>query len=254
MLPFGIQQTVETCLAAVQVNRLHTLEYGYRLAMHAALGAANPHLAPATSVRPGSVAGFARRSYLRILAARFVLPLWVAQLPDDDTPQRILADCEQIIHDAEAGLMNEERTDEFFDLYFSNDEDIFDRYFNQDHMRPPGVSDVLRGKSVSAGQVAKYVMGDIWGDLYVLQHGLEHRKDFNYPLEADLSLTDEEYTDYESADSDIRCAIASGVVVNPLLIDNMPGQLDLIRERNRTYWHWWLTDAVAQAWAFRPVA
>ncbi len=251
MLPFGIQKTVETCLAAMQAHPLYHLEYGYRLAMHAALGAADPHLAPATSVRPGSVAGFVRRSYLRILSARFVLPYWVAQFPDDDTPQRILAACEQLLHDAEAGLMNEERRVAYLHQYFYNDDDVFSRYSSQHDSPPSGVSDVLRYHSRAAGEAAKHVMRDVCWDFYLFQHGPD-RKRYYYTLEADLSLTDEEYTDSESADSDIRCAAMYCAIVTPPWDDSTPERLRLIRERNGTFWHWWLTEAVPQAYAFRP--
>ncbi|NJK69604.1 MAG: hypothetical protein HC941_26540 [Microcoleus sp. SU_5_3] len=91
-IPSALEKLIADALSSVHHHPQHDLNLGYRQAIWAALEADNDNL------------GHQRRAFLANLTVRHVLPIWHQTFPQDDRPQHILIEAEQVI----AGTINKE--------------------------------------------------------------------------------------------------------------------------------------------------
>jgi hypothetical protein len=89
---------MEDALESVRRHPQHDLTLGYRQAIWRWMGPFSDEPDTQNSI------GHQRRAFLATLAIRRVLPIWNEAFPNDDTPEKILAEAEQVMK----GVVNEE--------------------------------------------------------------------------------------------------------------------------------------------------
>lgn len=255
-LPHAIQTVVEQSWAAAQADPMGHLEIGYRLAIYAALGMADPTRGAVTSVLIGSEAGLLRRCRLRLLAAKRTLPIWDTYIPSDDTPYRTLAACDRYLEQVEAGTNTETAEMALVQEYLYNLEGYYDRYFYQETIPDVGLTREQWQLAVSAGHLTEFLLRELIGEVELWRAGesaLEETEEMNLPTSIDFTLQDVEWDAQDRGVEYTSAQAYCGIACDPYETTD-PVKVAKARERNLSYWQWWLTEAVPAAYAYRPDA
>lgn len=110
-LPANLVSLIDQSHLALAGDPVHDLRLGYRRAIWAALGPrGSAALACAESL------GWRRRVDLASESVRFVLPLWNAHWPDDDTPRWLLSAAHQVLLGTLNRLEAEQIRQRWFDV------------------------------------------------------------------------------------------------------------------------------------------
>lgn len=197
-IPSALEKLIADALSSVHHHPQHDLNLGYRQAIWAALEADNDNL------------GHQRRAFLANLTVRHVLPIWHQTFPQDDRPQHILIEAEQVI----AGTINKEVAQKDSERFWQE-------------MQQLGYNDSSMAFTVgcAAAQALNTAIEDEIFD----------------PDGIDYNLTDNQDTEGNDASFFAACACANGPIWQI-----KSGKSD--SSKRQEFWEWWLMQAVTAAW------
>lgn len=204
MIPSKLKKLIEDALESVHRHPQHDLNLGYRQAIWAALETYNNDYSQDNHL------GHNRRAFLANLTVRHVLHIWHQMFPEDNTPQKILLEAEQVM----AGTISKEVAKKDSERFWQE-------------MQQLGYSDSKMAFTVgcAAAQALNTAIED---------------ENFNSG-NIDYNLTDNWDTEGNDASFFAACAYTNGSVWKTNWGNSQS-------KKRLQFWEWWLTQAVPMAW------
>jgi hypothetical protein len=202
-IPSRLKQLIQEALESVHHHPQHDLNLGYRQAIWLALESEHDDIGIKNNL------GYTRRALLAIFTVRHVLPIWCQAFPNDDTPQRILAMAEKVIH----GKISKEIAELESDLVVKQIEQLG---YNSD------------GMEFTVGYSAVAALNTAVSD-----------ENFD-PEHIDYSISDNLDVEGNDASFFAAAAYSNGPIWKT--------QSNSDSAKRREFWEWWLMQAVPLAW------
>jgi len=188
-IPSELQKLIKDALESVRCHPQHDLNLGYRQ----------------------DKVGHRRRAFLASLAIRHVLPIWNKAFPNDDTPEKILAEADQVMN----GAVNEEVA--------IKDIDQFWKYLWK-------LASSTKNMAVAVGLGAVQALATAIQD-----------ESFD-PDNIDYDATDSQEFDNNDASFFAAVAYANGPTWEVV------AEAESNPVKRQEFWEWWLAEAVPAAW------